>query len=86
MNDEKKMKDLRLIVISIDAILIFITIAFQVWAFQVLVNAIMCSLCLLSLSVTLVIDGILKDGKQIAIHGCIYVLWYFNLIMSFFNF
>ena len=96
MNDEKKMKILRKRVMIIAVIFMCITLAFQLWAlfqvnswqlrvFQLSVHTILCSLVLLSLSVTLVIDGILKSGKKMAMHGGLYALWLLNLLIQFVN-
>lgn len=96
MNDEKKMKILRKRVMIIAVIFMCITLAFQLWAlfqvnswqlrvFQLSVHTILCSLVLLLLSVILVIDGILKSGKEMAIHGGLYALWFLNLLIQFVN-
>lgn len=87
MKDEKKkIEVLRVIVTGINTIFMFITIALQIWAFQALAHSIRCSLILFLLAVTLVLDGMLKDGKKIAMDGIYYVLWCVNLIWTFFYF
>ena len=94
MKDKKKMKILRKRVMIIAVIFMCITVAFQLralfkvnswqlWGFQLSVHTILCSLVLLLLSVILVIDGILKSGKEMAIHGGLYASWILNLLMQF---
>lgn len=85
MNDEKMMGGLRTAVGTINVILMFITVILQVFAFEALRHVILCSCVLLLIAVTLIFDGILKDGKSMALHGSWYVLWFFNVIINLFN-
>ena len=85
MNNEKMMDGLRTTVMVINTILVFITVGLQVLAFEALRHTILCSCILLSITVTLVFDGILKDRKEMVTHGWWYALWFFNLIMNLFK-
>lgn len=79
MNNKKKIQILRKIVTSINVILISITLAFQIWSFNLLRHTVLCSCSLLLLSITLILDGLLKDTEGISIHCSWYALWLFNL-------
>ncbi len=85
MNDEKMMDGLRTAVGTINVILMLITMVLQVFAFEALRHVILCSCVLLLITVTLIFDGILKDGKGMALHGSCYALWFFSVIMNLFN-
>lgn len=85
MNDEKMMDGLRTAVGTINVILMVITVVLQVVAFNALRHVILCSCVLLLITVELVFDGILKDRKGIATHGCWYALWLCSLIKILFR-
>jgi hypothetical protein len=85
MNDEKMMNNLRTIVGIINAILMIITVVLQIFAFNAMRHVILCDCILLLTTVELVFDGILKDSKGIAIHGCWQAVWLFNLILNLFR-
>ena len=86
MYDEEKMKGLRLPVLIALLILMVVTIVLQLTAFQALLHSILCACVLLLITVELVLDGILKDSKNMFTHGFWYALWFFNLIMNLFRF
>ena len=81
MKDKKIMKGLRTKVMGVNVILMCITLVLHIWAFEALRQAILCSCILLLIAVTLVFDGILKDGKGMATQGGWFVLWLYNLII-----
>ena len=86
MYDEEKMKGLRTIVSLVLVILMVVTVVLQVVAFDALRHVILCSCVLLLITVSLVFDGILKDGKNLFTHSAWYALWFFNVIMNLFKF
>lgn len=81
INDEKKIDVLRTIVLGVNVILMCVTVAFQLWAFELVRHAILCSCILLLITIALVFDGILKDAKSLALHGSWFVIWLLNLNM-----
>lgn len=85
MNDERMMEELRTKVGIINMGLIIITGTLHVVAFNALRNVILCSFILLLITVELVFDGILKDSKEIVIHGWLYILVLFKLIINLFK-
>ncbi len=86
MNDKKTMNGLRATVMSINVLLMCITVVLQLWAFETLRHTILCACVLLLITITLVFDGILKDSKGMITHGSWYALWLFSLIMALFRF
>ena len=86
MNDEKKLKVWKLILKMSGAILVCITLALQICAFEVSKYGIFCSFILLILTVILVIDAFLKEYKEIAKDGILYTMWFIMLILNFCNF
>lgn len=81
MDNEKRMKDLQHIVSIINSILMVITVALELFAYNALRHAILSSCVLLLTTVELIFDGILKDRKKITQRGKWYVLWFINLIL-----
>ena len=86
MDDKKMMEGLRITIMSVNVILMCVTVALQVVAFEPLRHTILCSCVLLFITITLVFDGILKDRKEMIVHGSWYALWLFNLILNLFKF
>ncbi|MBQ3414045.1 MAG: hypothetical protein IJH39_01580 [Clostridia bacterium] len=86
MNDEKRIKSLRIANLLVTAILMGVTVMFMIVTFEPLRHTIMSSCVLLLLTITLVFDGILKDKKQMMSHSIWYVLWFSNLIITLFKF
>lgn len=86
MNDKKMIRVLRKIVTFSNVILMGLTLVFQIWKFEILRHTILCSCSLLLLTVTLILDGFLKDTDSISIHCSWYALWLFNLIINLLNF
>lgn len=84
INNKKIMKVLRIAVISANVILMVVTVVLQLWGFEVLKNAILCSCILLLIAVTLFFYGILKDYREMIAYGVWYAFWLSNLIMSLF--
>lgn len=85
MNDEKMMDGLRSVTMLINVILMVVTVVLQIVAFDALRHTILCCCVLLLITITLVFDGILKDGKGMAMHGGWYLLWFFSVIMNLFE-
>lgn len=86
MNDMKKMKGLRILVLFVNCILMVVTLVLQFVAFQALLHSILCACILLLITVTLVFDGILKDSKEMLTHGFWYAIWFGNMIITFTKF
>ena len=82
MNDEKMMKGLRTAFTGVSVILVLIILVLQLSAFEALMHTILCNCVLLLITVTLIFDGILKDGKNMALHGGWYVFWFLNMIAN----
>lgn len=85
MYDEEKMKGVRSVVMLINVLLMVVTITLHIAAFEPIRHTILCSCVLLLITATMIFDGILKDGKNMVIHGGWYALWFFNLIMNLFK-
>lgn len=92
MNDEKKKRRVLLIAFSIHMILfcsVTILLLPVVIDGELVLFYILCGLDLLDLmvlTVKLVIDGILKEGKEIAMDGFYWILCLTWLMMAFFRF
>ena len=92
MNDEKKKRRVLLIAFSIHMILfcsVTILLLPVVIDGEPVLFYILCGLDLLDLmvlTVKLVIDGILKEGKEIAMDGFYWILCLIWLMMAFFRF
>lgn len=85
MNGEK-MKILRSIVGMLNMILMCITMVLALWSFEVLRHTILCSCSLLLSVIQLILDGTMKDFKQIHVHIFCFLGWLFILIISIFKF
>ena len=86
MNDEKMMKVLREIVLCVCTILIIITVVLEYAAFEKTRNIFLCSCILMLLTIAIVFDTILKDNRRKTTHCIWYVIWFLNIIMSYFIF
>ncbi len=85
MNNKEMMNALRATVELIAVILIVVTIVLKVCALETLRLVIMCSCILLLITVTFIFDGILRDGKKMALHGFCYALCFLFLIKNLFK-
>lgn len=85
MYDEERMKGLRTVVMLLNVLLMVVTVTLQMAAFEPVRHVILCSCILLLVTATMIFDGILKDGKNLIIHGSWYVLWFAGLILNLFK-
>lgn len=84
--NKKEMKVMRDVIQLISLILMIITLILQIFAYNAFVYSIMCNFILLLTTIILVINGILKNYKEIAFYGFIYTVWFVSLIITFLNF
>lgn len=85
MYDEEKMKGLRAVVMLVNVLLMFVTLTLQMAAFEPVRHVILCSCILLFVTATMIFDGILKDSKNLILHGSWYALWFAGLILNLFK-
>lgn len=85
MYDEEKMKGLRAVVMLVTVLLMVVTVTLQMAAFEPVRHVILCSCILLFVTATMIFDGILKDSKNLILHGSWYALWFAGLILNLFK-
>lgn len=82
MYDVKRIEALRFIAQLTAVFLMVFTLIIRVAAFNALLHIFLCSLILLLITVILVFDGILKDGKIMFTHGVWYAIWLLSIIIT----
>ena len=85
MYDEEKIKGLRTVVMLVNVLLMLVTVTLQMAAFEPVRHVILCSCILLFVTATMIFDGILKDSKNLFLHGSWYALWFVGLILNLFE-
>lgn len=86
MNDEKRVRNLRTLILIVTAILVVITMVLQIVAYEPLRHTILTSFVLLLIAVLLACDGILNERRSIFRDVILYEIWFVNLIVNFLNF
>ena len=85
MNDEKMMEVLRSVVDDVSIVLVFFTTIMVLGSCEPLMLGIMYNCTLLSYTVKLVFDGILKDTKGMAFDGFLYAINFLLMLYQLFN-
>lgn len=85
MNDEKMMEVLRSVVDDVSIVLVFFSTIMVLGSCEPLMIGIMYNCILLSFTVKLVFDGILKDTKGMAFDGFMYVMFFLLMLYQLFN-
>ena len=82
MKNRRKLDDLQLIVIMISIVLMILTFALQIVGFVFIRYIILCSIIIVLMIVSIILDIIIKEHKRILYYVFLCFLWSLNLILS----
>ncbi len=85
MDDEKKMKFWRRIFSILNFVLITVIAILDIATFEALLHCILCTFALLLTTISLVLDGIVKDIKSLCMNGLYYLILSAFLIENLFK-